>query len=267
MNSSPPLPTVLAAVAHPDDIEFCFAGTLAHLKEVGCSVHMWNLANGCCGDAVRGREETANIRWKESRASAAVLGAYAHKPVFDDLAVFYDRRSLSIVSAVLRKIRPQIILTHSPNDYMEDHQNVCRLVVSAAFSRAMPNHITGPEVPTYNDPVRIYHAAPHGLHDSMGNPFQPDLFTDIFTKIPIKEKMLNCHRSQKEWLETTQGMGSYVDEMIDMGHQLAKHNSCRFSCAEGWRIHHHLGFCPQDYQPLESLLPDFVQSAFPSVYS
>jgi LmbE family N-acetylglucosaminyl deacetylase len=44
---------VLAAAAHPDDIEFMMAGTLLRLKDAGCEIHLWNLANGCYGSACR----------------------------------------------------------------------------------------------------------------------------------------------------------------------------------------------------------------------
>ena len=50
---------VLAAAAHPDDIEFMMAGTLLRLGDAGCEVHLWTLANGCCGSNTLGREETA----------------------------------------------------------------------------------------------------------------------------------------------------------------------------------------------------------------
>jgi LmbE family N-acetylglucosaminyl deacetylase len=39
----------LAAAAPPDDIEFMMAGTLLRLKDVGCEILLWNLANGCWG--------------------------------------------------------------------------------------------------------------------------------------------------------------------------------------------------------------------------
>lgn len=252
-------PVVLAAVAHPDDIEFCLAGTLLLLKEAGCEIHMWNLANGCCGDLTRTREEAANVRWAESVASAALAKAVPHPPLFDDLAIFYNQASLASVSAVVREIRPSIILTHSAQDYMEDHQNTCRLIVTAAFSRAIPNHRTTPDRAPYADPVRLYHAAPHGLKDSVGTPFQPDLLVDIERVLPLKRGMLACHRSQQEWLEATQGMGAYVEDMENMAREMARQDS-RLVFAEGWRRHSHLGFCPPDYDPLTALLPEHVTS-------
>ena len=177
--SQSPKPVVLAAVAHPDDIEFLFSGTLLRLKEAGCKIHMWNLLDGSCGTMTHSREEIIRIRSEEAARSAVLAGATMHPAVFPDLGVFYDRLSLAVVSAVVRSIRPQIILTHSASDYMEDHENVCRLVTSAAFSRAMPNFSSKPECPPYKDPVRIYHAPPHGLRDGLGEMFRPDFLVDV----------------------------------------------------------------------------------------
>lgn len=254
-NSSPP-PVVLAAAAHPDDIEFCFAGTLLLLKQAGCKIHMWSLANGCCGDMQRSREEIARLRWEESRASAALAGATAHPPLFDDLDIFYDRESLARVSAVVRTIRPQIVLTHSPDDYMEDHQNVCRLIVTAVFSQGMPNALTKPETPPYASPVRIYHAAPHGLHNGLGEPFQPDFLINIESVLTTKQQMLSCHKSQQGWLAATQGMNAYLDEMTAMSREMGSRHASALPYAEGWRRHSHLGFCAPEYDPLAELLPN-----------
>ncbi len=263
MTALPARPVVLAAAAHPDDIEFCFAGTLLLLKAAGCEVHMWNLANGCCGDMTRSREETARVRWAETQASAVIAGAIPHQSLFDDLAVFYDRESLAAVSAVVREIRPHIVLTHSPHDYMEDHQNTCRLMVSAVFSRGVPNHLTTPPRPPYSDPVRIYHAAPHGLRDALGVPFAPDLLVDIESVLPTKQRMLSAHHSQRDWLDATQGMGAYVDEMVAMARDMARKAEFGPAYAEGWRRHSHLGYCHSDYNPLPALLGEYVHPIAP----
>ena len=44
-----------------------------------------------------------------------------------------EERLLRRVAAVVRKARPRIVLTHSPEDYMEDHMNTCRLVVTVSW--------------------------------------------------------------------------------------------------------------------------------------
>lgn len=255
-------PVVLAAVAHPDDIEFLYAGTLLLLNAAGCDIHFWNLANGCLGSMVHAPEELARIRYEEAGESARVAGAILHPPLFDDLAVFYDQPSLARVASVVRRIRPQIILTHSLRDYMEDHQNVARLIVTAAFSRGIPAFQALPAAAPYSDPVRIYHAAPHGLRDGMGEEFRPDLLVDIARVMETKERMLLCHRSQKEWLEASQGMEAYAGEMTAMSRAMAAAGTSA-TWAEGWRRHSHLGFCPAGYDPLSELLRPFVENLKP----
>ncbi len=246
-------PVALAAAAHPDDIEFMMAGTLLRLKCAGAEIHLWNLANGSCGTAVHSKTDIVRIRAEEARASAALAGGISHPPLFDDLAVFYDAPSLARVAAVVREIRPTIVLTHSPVDYMEDHQNVCRLVVTACFARGMSNFATAPSRGMWDAPLALYHALPHGLRNTFGHPVVPELYVDTAPVLADKRAMLACHRSQKDWLDTSQGMGAYLDQMERMGAEIGR-MSGRFAQAEGWLRHNPLGFCPDDFNPLKTLL-------------
>jgi len=255
-------PVVLAAAAHPDDLEFLFSGTLLRLREAGCAIHMWNLADGSCGTVRHTREEIIRLRAEESARSAALAGATLHPSVFSDLAVFYDQPSLAAVASVVRAIRPQIILTHIVDDYMEDHQNVCRLLTTAAFSRGMTNFSPEPPRPPYADPVRIYHAPPHGLHNGLGERFRPDVLIDVASVMETKRRQLACHQSQFAWLDDSQGMETPVGEMEALCRTLAGYGR-GLEFAEGWRRHSHLGFCPPDFDPLPALLADFIQTPTP----
>ncbi len=243
----------LAAAAHPDDIEFMMAGTLLRLRDAGCEIHLWNLANGCCGSNILSREETAAVRWSEAQSSAAFAGGTAHPPLFNDLGIFYNQPSLAKVAAVIRHIQPDIILTQSPHDYMEDHQNTVRLAVSGTFTRSMQNFPTDPQIAPYGKPVALYHALPHGLNDALRQQVVPHFFTDITNVLARKRSMLACHASQKEWLDQTQGMDAYLDEMKNMSRQVGR-MSGRFEFAEGWRRHSHLGFGPENFDPISDLL-------------
>ncbi len=240
---------VVAAVAHPDDIEIMMAGTLLRLRDAGWEVFLWNLADGCCGTTTLDREEIVRIRWEETRQSAALLGGTAQPSLFSDLEIFYDKPSLARVCAVIRDIRPDVVLTHSLQDYMEDHQNVARLIVSATFVRGMRNVPTNPQRPTYDAPVAVYHALPHGLHDAMRQRIFPDFCVDITGVLARKRAMLACHASQKEWLDASQGMDSYLDEMERMSAEVGKISE-KFPYAEGWRRHSHLGFGPENFDPV-----------------
>jgi N-acetylglucosamine malate deacetylase 1 len=253
MSVGPSNPVVLAAVAHPDDIEFMMAGTLLLLQQAGAEIHLWNLANGCYGSVRHRKQEIIRLRAAEARAAAQLAGATIHSALFDDLGIFYDAPSLARVAAVVRRVRPTMVLTHSPQDYMEDHQNTCRLVVTAVFSRGMPNYQTRPRRRPYDAPVALYHALPHGLRDGLRQPVKPDFYVDIGTVMAQKKAMLAQHRSQKEWLDASQGMDAYLQEMESLGREVGR-MSGRFKYAEGWRRHAHPGFGPADFNPLQQML-------------
>src|ERR1700679_1036188 len=150
-------PVVLAIAAHPDDIEFMAAGTLLLLKQAGCETHYLNVANGSCGSVQYDARTARKVRAAEGPRAAGVLGARFHPSLVNDLEVFYDLKTLRRLAAVVREIKPEIVLTHGPQDYMEDHTNTCRLAVTASFTHGMPNFKTIPSRLPYDGEVVIYH--------------------------------------------------------------------------------------------------------------
>ena len=149
-----------AIAAHPDDIEFVMAGTLLHLQAAGYEIHYMNLANGCCGSSVTNASTTIRVRRDEARRACQLIGAVFHESLVNDLEIFYDRPTLVRLASIMRQVAPEIVLTHSPSDYMEDHTNTCRLAVTAAFARGMPNFaVDPPTMAAIDQPVTIYHAA------------------------------------------------------------------------------------------------------------
>lgn len=245
--------TALAIAAHPDDIEFLMAGTLLLLGEAGWELHYLNLASGNCGSMVNPPAQTRAIRRREARAAAKRLGARWHPPFVDDAEIFYEDRLLRRVAAVVREVQPTIVLTHSPQDYMEDHMNASRVAVTAAFVRGMPNYRTVPARKATDQPVTVYHALPHGLCDGLRRRLVPGAFVNTTSVQAAKRAALACHRSQKDWLDATQGMDSYLDAMDDMARAVGR-MSRRFEFAEGWRRHSHLGFCAEADDPLREAL-------------
>jgi LmbE family N-acetylglucosaminyl deacetylase len=243
----------LAVAAHPDDIEFLMAGTLLELRAAGWATHVLNLASGNLGSLAHGSARTRTIRRREAQAAAARLGAVWHAGFADDLEIFYAMPVLRRLGAVIREIDPRILLTHSPQDYMTDHVNTCRLTVTAAFARGMRNFRTMPPRPASGSEVTVYHAMPHGLRDELRRRIVPGLFVDTTAVQAAKRQALAEHASQRTWLDASQGLGSYVAAMDDMARDLGR-MSGRFQYAEGWRRHSHLGFCGPDADPLREAL-------------
>jgi len=256
--NTPPMPAAIAIAAHPDDIEFCMAGTLLRLREAGWAVHYFNLSTGHCGSLTLNAGRTRAVRRREARTAARRLGARWHPPIADDLEIVYDVRTLRRVAAVIRAVQPSVVLTHSPVDYMEDHMNTSRLAVTAAFARGMPNFRTTPARPAVAGDVTVYHAMPHGLRDGLRRRVVAGAWVDTESVQAIKRAALAAHRSQKEWLDASQGMDSYLQAMDAMSAEVAR-SSRRFRLAEGWRRHLHLGFSGSETDPLAEALGDRYQ--------
>lgn len=246
-------PAAIAIAAHPDDIEFMMAGTLLLLGQAGYELHYLTLSSGSCGSFRWNAAKTRRTRKGEALAAARVLGAHYHPPFRDDLEILYDLPALRRLAAIVREVSPSIALIPSPQDYMEDHTNTCRLAVTALFARGMPNFRTAPARRISSDPVTVYHAMPHGLRGPLGERIVPGIFVNTSEVHARKQRALSAHESQKEWLDRTQGLGSYLQAMDEMSLALGK-MSRHFQHAEGWRKHSHLGFCASTADPLRQAL-------------
>lgn len=247
------MPSALAIAAHPDDIEFVMSGTLLLLKEAGWDIHYLNVTNGDMGSTVMSAAKTGRVRREESREAARLLGAKWHPSFCPDLGVFYTDKNIRRLSALVRQVKPSIVLTHALADYMEDHMTVARLAVTATFTRGIPNYRSTPARPPILEPCVLYHAMPHGQCTPMRVPVRPEIYVDTSSVQVGKRAALACHRSQKKWLDATQGMDSYLATMEYFSERLGKQTR-KFAHAEGWTRHLHFGFGAEDDDPLRDVL-------------
>jgi N-acetylglucosamine malate deacetylase 1 len=245
----------LAVGCHPDDVEFMMAGTLSLLHKAGYECHLHTMANGSCGTAEYDEDEIIRIRRTEARQAAELLGATYHEGLVNDLMVYYDDSLIRRATALVREIKPTIVLLPSLEDYMEDHTNTARVMVTACFCRGMRNYFSEPRLDPFGDDIALYHAQPHMHIDSMRNIIRPSIAVDIETEIALKEDMLRAHASQKNWLDVSQGMDSYLHTMHQLGKSLVELNGLAdMTYAEGWRQHSHIGFSTEDKDPLSEAL-------------
>lgn len=246
--------TALAIVAHPDDIEFMCAGTLALLFENGWTIHMATMTPGDLGSAELGRVEISSIRRKEAANSAAILSANYDCLENDDLFIFYDRPTLLKVIALIRFVKPDIVFTHSPSDYMVDHETTSKIVQSACFAAGVANIKILNSRPFPKIPHLYYMDAMEGK-DKFGEKIKPQFIIDISSVLNVKEKMLCCHKSQRDWLLKHHGIDEYIRTMKDFSGK--RGSEINVSYGEGFR--QHLGHAfPQD-NVLKSKLGDLVR--------
>ncbi len=247
---------LLVAMAHPDDTEILVGGTLFHLKELGWELGIVTMTAGDCGSTTTGREETARIRFAEAQNAAAYLGAWYACAGLMDVEVTFDIENLRRVVDVMRRFDPDVVITHSPVDYMLDHEGASRLVRGAAFALAMPNYETRQNPPAQRGRATpaLYYADPTEGKDPMGRRIYPQFYVDITKTLPQKREMLSRHVSQREWLRSHHGMDEYIDQM--MAWAAGYGSECGFAYAEGFRQHRGHGY---PHEPvLQAALKSFL---------
>lgn len=121
-----------------------------------------------------------------------MLGAEVIEVGMSDYCVDVNFTTKKLVADVIRQSNPDVLLTHFHTDYGSDHNNTFVLVRDAALAATVPNVRTN-RAAIARSPA-IYMWEPLG-----GYNFQPEIYVDISETITTKLKMLDCHRSQKEW--------------------------------------------------------------------
>ena len=203
---------VLAIHAHPDDLEFQCAGTLALLARAGCHLTLATMTAGDCGSAVHDSAEIGAIRRQEARASAALIGAECVCLEFGDLEIFNDDASRRRVVEALRRARPDIVLTAPPVDYHADHEMTSLLVRDACFTAPVRNYPTRqwePAPPTDRIPHLYFVDTIEGI-DRDNRPAPVDFHVDVSSVFDLKRRMLACHDSQRAWLLKHHGIDEFL---------------------------------------------------------
>ena len=236
---------VLSVLAHPDDAEFLCAGVLTRLaREHGWEVHIASMTPGDCGSASLPPEEIAAIRREEGARAAALIGAAYHCVEERDLRIFYQERPLERVTRLLRAVRPRLVLTHSPADYMLDHEMTSTLVRAAVFGAPAPNFFRGHDHgPPLEHIPHLYYCDPIEGKDALGREVEPHFRIDVSGVMDDKAAMLAAHGSQREWLLKHHGMDQYIQSMRDWCARRGAQGCVGY--AEAFRQHLGHGY-PQD---------------------
>ena len=218
---------VLAVGAHPDDIEFLCAGTLAKYKRLGHEVAMAIATNGEVGSSTLPKAEIAAIRRKEAASSSAVIGAEFHWLGYPDEFLFNNADTRLRFIDLVRQVRPDLILCHDPeNDYHPDHVTSGRLVWDTHVMVTVPNIVTE-HPPCAKIPEIVYMDTIGGVN------FIPDRYINIAADMDRKRAMLSCHKSQEQWM-----MDMYKVTTVGMMESFSRMRGFQCGCAfaEGFRV-------------------------------
>ena len=207
---------LLVIGAHPDDADFRAGGLAARAIAHGDAVTFVSMTDGSAGHHDLAPDELAARRQAEATAAGEVLGfEYVVRSTRDGrLRPTLEERD--DVIRLIRTVRPDLVLTHRPNDYHPDHRYTAQLVRDAAFMVMVPNIC--PDCPPLDDNPAIAY-----LQDDFCRPypFDPDLFVEVTDEaLAAKYDMIAAHESQTfEWLPHLAGIGEDVPDDPDARHE------------------------------------------------
>lgn len=194
---------VLVFGAHPDDADINCGGLALKYSSQGHIVKFVSCTNGATGHFGIGGIELARRRYLEAQESAKIanLNEYQildwHTGELEPTVV-----NRKVIIKIIRDFKPDLIITHRPNDYHPDHRYTSQLVQDASYIITVPNMLPLTDIVT-KTPVICY------MHDDFQKPypFRPDIVVGIDDVIDKKLAMLHCHKSQMyEWLPYNNGV-------------------------------------------------------------
>jgi len=245
--------------AHPDDAEIFAGGTLALLANAGHEITIVSMTPGDKGSDKLGPEEIAAVRRVEAMTAAALLGAEYLCAEFRDLEIFHDHPSRQRITEIVRQVKPDIVLTSSPADYMSDHEMTSVLVRDALFGTSAPNYKT--QSPALKAIPHLYFMDPAEGLDREHQRVLPDFIVDVAETFETKRLMLAAHASQREWLMRQHGMDDYLLSMEEWTRTRGRDAGVEFG--EGFR--QYLGHPYPQTPLLQELLGSAVRSLLEAI--
>jgi LmbE family N-acetylglucosaminyl deacetylase len=209
--------SALVVAAHPDDIEFGCAGTVARWTQEGAQVTYALLTNGAAGssDPEMTRERLTELREAEQRASAKVVGVDRVEFLgYEDGLLEPTLEVRERIVRLIRRVRPEVVVTTDPTtryfgDRYINHPDH-RAAGEATLAAVIPGSDTRLAYPELLEeglePVKLT-----AVWLTMNT--DPNLVVDVTDFIDRKLESLRCHASQ---------MGESSEEDARFIHDLAE---------------------------------------------
>ncbi len=195
---------ILAIGAHPDDIEYGCFGLLAE-QAASTKIYCYVCSIGSFGDP-----STNELRIIESQKALNMLNP---KKLFFKKNKGLTANNYELITMdlyqLIQKIKPDLILTHSPHDTHQEHRLVYEITMTAS-RRSQAS-------------ILLYGILSNTLD------FQPRFFKDISKKFALKKKALKCHVSQSKKYYMS-------DKFLQIFHENQYVNLNKFSLSESYEV-------------------------------
>ena len=175
---------VLAIMAHPDDAELLCGGSLIRSADRGERVGIVDLSRG-----ESGTWGSADAREQEAERAAAIMGLTVRRTAgLPDAGIVNDVSARRAVVALLRELRPRVVVTHWTEGRHPDHRVAAELVYDACFLAGL-RRFDAPGEPFR--PLKLVHATAY-REDAP----RPSIVIDVSEQIDRKLEALSAYGSQ-----------------------------------------------------------------------
>lgn len=178
---------ILAIVAHPDDVEISFGGTLLAHQKMGFKTGVLDLTKGELG--TRG---TPEIREMEAAAAAEILKLSVRENLRIEDGFFQNDKATQLkVVEQIRRFQPRIVITNAIYDRHPDHGRGAELVETACFIAGLK------AVKTSYEGMKQEAIRPEKLYFSIQSiASKPDILVDISDVMEERRAAVNAFKSQ-----------------------------------------------------------------------
>lgn len=177
---------IVAVGAHAADMELAAGATvLRHVRD-GWQAHLVHLTLGEKGHRVLSPAEYGAQKRREAEESAAILGATPHFLAYRDGELRTDESTATALAAVLRRLRPSVVITHPAESIHRDHSFTHHLTRRAIFLACI-RHFDLDGLPPAPYP-RVYYA--DNWEDARD--FQPFVYVDVSAEMPDWERAVKA---------------------------------------------------------------------------
>ncbi len=235
LNYTPMKLDIMGIVAHPDDAELSFSGTLLVHHKQGFKTGVADLTRGELG--TRG---TPEIRETEAKEAAEILGLSVRENLGLPDGFFENNKENQLkIASVVRRYQPEIVITNAKYDRHPDHGRASSLVETACFVAGLKEVETtweGEKQEAYR-PKKIYYAI-------QSIALEPDFLVDVSEVIDERMKAIKAFKSQffdpksgepETYISSQNFMEMLNARSREFGHRIGVDH------AEGFQVKHFLG--------------------------
>jgi LmbE family N-acetylglucosaminyl deacetylase len=196
---------IACVCAHPDDIEILCAGTMIKYIQNGHKVTFIIATNGEVGSSTLPNKEIAEIRHREAKTAARIVGADLTWLGFQDEFLLESKETRLAFLNALRKADSDVVFTHYYDYYNCDHNMVHKITNDVGI------HLSIKNIPTKNPPIEN-NPYMYFMDTITGIGFEPEEYVDITDVMDQKKEALSAHESQYTWLKEFSKV-DYIDLM------------------------------------------------------